>query len=85
MLSGKVLLVPGAEVAHRRHVDLVEGGQHGGLVLGLDEALGETLAQGRKLAADLAGGTGWLGRHRRLCAGGRIHGNTRRADRFGLG
>ena len=45
VLPDKFLLVSGAEIAHRRHVDLVKGGEHRGLVLGLDEPLRKALAK----------------------------------------
>jgi hypothetical protein len=50
----EVVLVFRAERHDRRHVGLVEGGEHRGLVLGGDEALGDLLAERRELAAGLA-------------------------------
>ena len=41
------ILVAGARLHHRRHVDVVEGGEHRGGVLRLLEAAGDGLAQAR--------------------------------------
>ena len=54
VLLHEVLLVLGAERHHRGHVDLVEGREQRGVVLGRDEALGDPLAQRRELPARLA-------------------------------
>src|SRR5690606_32271511 len=47
----KELLVLVAQVHHRLHVHLVEGGEHGGSVLRILEAAGDGLAQARHLHA----------------------------------
>jgi hypothetical protein len=48
------VLVPVAQRHHRRHVDLVERGQHGGRVLRLFEPLGDALPEARHPHAFLA-------------------------------
>jgi hypothetical protein len=50
VLLHEVVLVFGAQGHDGGHVDLVEGGEHRGLVLGGDEALGDALAQRGHLA-----------------------------------
>ncbi len=52
------LAVPLAQLHHGRHVHLVEGGEHGGLGLGLDEALGDLPAERRHPLARRAAGAG---------------------------
>ncbi len=50
-----------AEIHHRGHVGLVEGGEDGGVVLDLDQALGESLpeARHRRPGLAIAGGGRW--------------------------
>jgi hypothetical protein len=54
----KSLLVLLAECHDRAHVHLVEGGEHGGGVLGLDQAGGDALTHGRHLFTACAAGSG---------------------------
>ena len=74
MLLLERLLVAGAQVDHPRHVGFVEGGQDRGGLLGLDQALGDLLAEPAHALAGLArpaGRTGGRGRGgRRSLAGG---------------
>ena len=50
------LLVAGAQVHDPRHVGFVEGGQDRGGLLGLDQALGDALAEAAHPLAGLAAG-----------------------------
>ena len=55
MLLLERVLVPGPQVHDARHVGLVEGGQDGGGLLGLDQPLGDPLADAAHPLAGLAG------------------------------
>ncbi len=90
----KQVLVLLAQRHHRLHVDLVEGGQHGGGLGGLQQALGDALAQAghRHPFFDLVAGIHFHHRRglrrRRLLGGGRRFGLGRRLGGglgFGLG
>ena len=56
VLLHEVLLVPGPQRHHGRHVDLVEGGEERGGLLDRDEALGDALAKRRHRAPRLPRG-----------------------------
>ena len=71
MLLLEDLAVLLAQLHDGRHVDLVEGGQHGGGVLGLQQTLGDALAQtGHGHALLGATGQRGYGRNRCGCHGG---------------
>ena len=53
------VLAPLAHLHHRAHIDLVEGRQHGGGVLRLDQALRDRLPAARHAHALLAEIGGW--------------------------